>query len=92
MKPFCCSLSVLGYASAMAYPPAPPDMPLPTVRTALAAHCTVDALCLDCDRVRRLDLTALARRHVDTPLRTLPLRCECGSRNCRVIVSGRAFR
>jgi hypothetical protein len=46
----------------MAYPPAAPDMPLPTVRTALAAHCVLDALCLECDRVRRLDLAALTRQ------------------------------
>jgi hypothetical protein len=52
----------------------------------------VDALCFECDRVRRLDLVALAERYLDTPLRSLPLRCECGSRNCRVIVSGHAFR
>ena len=30
-------------------------MPLSTVKTALAAHCIVDALCLDCDGVWRLD-------------------------------------
>jgi hypothetical protein len=32
---------------------------LPTVRTALAAHCLVAALCLRCDHVRDLDLEAL---------------------------------
>jgi len=32
---------------------------LPTVRTALAAHCRVAALCLKCDHVRDLDLEAL---------------------------------
>jgi hypothetical protein len=32
------------------------DAPLPTVRSALDAGCQVDALCLSCDRVSRLDL------------------------------------
>ena len=51
---------------------------LPTVRTALAAHCQVAALCLDCDHVRDLDLEALAERHADTPLIGLP---HGGARN-----------
>jgi hypothetical protein len=67
-------------------------MPLPTVRTALAAYCLVDALCLECDRVRRLDLRALPGWYRETPLRSLPLRCECGSRSCQVIVGGQPFR
>jgi len=62
---------------------------LATVRTALAAHCTVAALCLRCDHVRDLDLEVLAERHADTALIVLPLRCRCGSRRCRIIVSGR---
>jgi hypothetical protein len=65
------------------------DPPLPTVRTALAARCRVAALCLDCDRARDLDLKALAKHHADTPLIRLPLRCRCGSRRYRIIVSGR---
>jgi len=77
----------------MAFPSVEPVMPLPTVRTALAGYCLVDALCLECDRVRRLDLLALASNgYRDTPLIRLPLRCECGSRACRVIVSGQAVR
>ena len=62
---------------------------LATVRTALAAHCRVSAHCLRCDHVRDLDLDALAERHADTALIRLPLRCRCGSRACRVVVSGR---
>jgi hypothetical protein len=63
---------------------------LPTVRTALAAHCRVSAHCLDCERVRELDLEALAECHANTPLIRLPLRCvRCESRRCRVVVSGR---
>ena len=84
--------SDVGYQAgeaALAYSAIPPDMPPPTLRTAL---CVVDPLCFECDRVRRLDLAPLARRYRDTPLRSLPLRCECGSRSCRVIVSGQAFR
>ena len=66
------------------------DAPLPTVRTALAAHCRVAALCLKCDHVRDLDLEALLRRQADTPLVRLPLLCRrCGSRRYRIIVSGR---
>jgi hypothetical protein len=38
------------------------DAPLPTVRTALAAHCRVAALCLKCDHVRDLNLEALLKR------------------------------
>ena len=53
---------------------------LATVRTALAAHCQVAALCLHCDHVHDLDLKALAQRHADTPLARLSLRCRCGSR------------
>jgi hypothetical protein len=41
---------------------------LPTAGTALAAHSLVDALCLDCRRVWRLDLAAFAAHHRDTPL------------------------
>ena len=62
---------------------------LATVRSALAAHCLVAALCLKCDHVRDLDLEALVERHGDTPLIRLPLRCRCGSRRCQIIVSGR---
>ena len=62
---------------------------LPTVSTALAAHCRVSAHCLDCERVQELNLEALAERHADTALIRLPLRCRCGSRRCRVVVSGR---
>ena len=62
---------------------------LPTVRTALAAHCRVSAHCLDCERVQELNLEALAERHTDTALIRLPLRCRCGSRRCRIVVSGR---
>ena len=70
-----------------------PDRPLTTVGTAIAAECIVDALCLDCDHIRRLDLPApTARGMQDTPLIRLPLRCRCGSRRCRVIVSGRPYR
>ena len=76
----------------MAYPPVQPDMPLPTVRTALAACCVVDALCLECDRARRLDLEILSRCYRDMPLKSLPLRCECGSRSWRVIISGQVYR
>jgi hypothetical protein len=65
------------------------EAPLPTVRTALAAHCRVAVLCLNCDHVRDLDLKVLAGRHADTPLIRLPLRCRrCGSRAFRVLVSG----
>ena len=64
------------------------DQPLPTIRTALAAHCRVAALCLRCDHVRDLDLEALAERYVDTALIRLPLRCRCGSRRYRIVVSG----
>jgi hypothetical protein len=34
----------------------------------------------------------LAGRHLNTPVRSLPLRYGCGSRSCRVIVCGRTFR
>ena len=61
---------------------------LPTIRTALAAHCRVAALCLRCEHVHDLDLKALAKRHADMPLIKLPPRCPCGSRACRVVVSG----
>ena len=44
------------------------------------------------DRVRRLDLSALAGNFTNTTLIGLPLRCDCGSRSCRVIVSGQALR
>jgi hypothetical protein len=60
-----------------------------TVRTALTTRCRVLALCLECGHIRDLDLKALARRHADTPLIRLPLRCQCGSRRYRIIVSGR---
>lgn len=64
-----------------------------TVATSIAARVLVDALCLSCDHCKRLDLQALADRglaHVGLP--DLPLRCDrCGSRECRVIVSGRAW-
>ena len=63
--------------------------PLPTIRTALAAHCRVSARCLDCERVQELNLEALTERYVDTALIRLPLRCRCGSRRCRIVVSGR---
>ena len=63
---------------------------LPTVRSALAAHCQVAALCLSCDHVRNLDLRELATRHADTALIQLPLRFQrCGARRFRIIVSGR---
>jgi hypothetical protein len=63
---------------------------LPTVSTALAARCRVSALCLECGHIRNLDLKALAKRHANTALIKLPLQCrQCGSRRCRVIVSGR---
>ena len=61
---------------------------LATVRSALAAHCLVAALCLKCDHVRDLNLKALAERHADTALISLPLRCRCGSRRWRIVVSG----
>jgi hypothetical protein len=63
---------------------------LPTVRSALAAHCQAAALCLTCDHIRNLDLRELATRHADTALVELPLRCQgCGARRFRIIVSGR---
>ena len=63
---------------------------LATIRTALAAHCLVAALCLRCDHIHDLDLEALVERHADTPLIRLPLRCQrCGSRAFRAVVSGR---
>jgi len=50
----------------------------------------VAALCLECERVRELSLKGfVANRHGDTPLAELPLRCRCGSRAFRVVVSGR---
>ena len=61
---------------------------LPTVSTALAAHCRVSAHCLDCERVQELNLEALAERHGDTPLIRLPLRYRCGSRRYRIVMSG----
>jgi hypothetical protein len=72
----------------MAYSPTRPDTPLATVKTALAAHCNVDALCLNCDRVRRLDFVALAGAgRLNTPLIRLPLRCKCGSAKCRLVAT-----
>ena len=58
--------------------------PLATVATAMEAGCRVDALCSDCQSIRRFDLAKLARDG-----RTeLPLRCICGSKRSRIIVSG----
>jgi hypothetical protein len=66
---------------------------LPTVRSALAAHCQAAALCLTCDHIQDLDLRELATRHADTALIQLPLRCQrCGARRFRIIVSGRSPR
>ncbi len=69
------------------------DGELPTVQSAILAHCTVAALCLNCDHIRELDLHALARRHAATPLIQLPLQCQrCGSRAFRTVVSGQPYR
>ena len=77
----------------MPYRRLPSDAPLPTVRTALAARCQVHAVCRACDRIRLLDLDRLANDgYGDVPLIKLSLRCECGSRDCGVAVSGRSVR
>jgi hypothetical protein len=68
------------------------DRPLPTVLTALAAHCEVHVIC-DCERVAELDLRALADRGLGhVALIELPLRCQvCGSVSGKVSVSGRRY-
>ena len=69
------------------------DRPLPTVATALANGCQVDALCLTCDHIGRLDLLKLSQScRADVPLIELPLVCRCGSKRSRIIVSGEAYR
>jgi hypothetical protein len=67
---------------------------LATVQTALTAQRRVDALCLKCEHMRRLDLAHLAGRgHENTPLTRLPLRCTaCQASDFRVIVSGQVYR
>jgi hypothetical protein len=62
---------------------------LPTVQGVILAHCQVAALCLECGHIEDLDLPALAVSHANMPLIRLPLRCRCGSRRVRIIVSGR---
>jgi hypothetical protein len=75
------------------YHPPPADAPLPTVRSALAAGCQVHAVCRTCDRIVRLDIGRLAGQdYAETPLIQLPRRCQCGSSNCGVAVSGRLVR
>jgi hypothetical protein len=57
-----------------------PDRPLPTVRSALANGCQVDALCQDCENISRLDRVRLAPLGYGAlPLIELPLICACGS-------------
>lgn len=70
-----------------------PDTPLPTVQTALDNGCLVDALCLDCPNISRLDLPKLAETgYGHIPLVWLPLRCLCGSKRYQISVSGQAYR
>jgi hypothetical protein len=53
----------------------------------------VHAACRTCDRITLLDLDRLATEgYADTPLIQLPLRCQCGSTNYGVAVSGRSVR
>jgi hypothetical protein len=59
-----------------------------TVWGALESGCRVDAVCSDCQNIRRLDLAKLADEgRADVPLIELPLRCICGSKRSRIIVS-----
>jgi hypothetical protein len=61
-----------------------------TVGASLRARVRVHALCQDCHQDRELNLEALVTGgFADRPLSLLPLRCECGSRNYRVIISRR---
>jgi hypothetical protein len=56
-------------------------------------ECLVDGLYLRCDLHQRRDLSDLATQgFVHVQLIRLPLRCRCGSRKFRIIVSGRTFR
>jgi hypothetical protein len=67
---------------------------LPTIGTAIDADNIVAALCLACNRSREIDLPQIAQDgHADTPLIRLPLVCrDCGSREVKVLVAGRAYR
>jgi hypothetical protein len=68
------------------------DTPLPTVQTALANGCQVDALCLECPNISRLDLAKLAETgYGHIPLIWIPLRCLCGSKRYKVIASRKAY-
>jgi hypothetical protein len=65
------------------------NRPSLTVSGALEAGCRVDAVCSDCQNIRRLDLATLAQDgRADVRLTELPLRCICGSKRSRIIVSG----
>jgi hypothetical protein len=82
-------------ALAILRPPVRPNAPLPAVGIALAAHRTVAALCFECDRAPRLDLSALAviagTRHL--PEAAMPSgRAPPAPRRLPLIVSGQALR
>lgn len=68
-------------------------MSLPTPRTSLAAHLTVNAYCAHCANCSPLELAALIRSgHGDTPLLELPLRwTQCRRFGHTVLVSGPSF-
>ena len=64
-------------------------MSLPTVASNLAVGHDVWAICGRCNRARELDLAALAMAgYGNTPVIELPLRCECGSRDVKIRISG----
>ena len=59
----------------------------------ICGECRVNALRLNCDNIRRLDLGELVRRGFGVmALTQLPSRCaDCRSNRCRVIVSSRTY-
>jgi hypothetical protein len=68
-------------------------MTLPTPRTSLAAHLSVNAYCTRCSNKEPLDCAELIRAgHGDVPLLELCLRCtRCRQFGRTVLVSGKPF-
>jgi hypothetical protein len=68
-------------------------MTLPTPRTSLAAHLSVNAYCAHCSNCTPLDLAELIRAgRGDVPLLELRLRCtRCRQFGHTVLVSGQSF-